>query len=123
MLIALLFIYAHYVCDFICQTNAMALGKSKSNFWLTMHVITYMAAFILPASMIFWMFAPGVSFAVVCYWVALNGCLHWITDYYTSRWSSSYFSVLDYHNGFNVVGLDQCIHYTCLLLTAAYLIG
>lgn len=133
MITALLLIYAHYVADFICQTHAMAIGKSKSNLWLSLHVITYMAAIFFPAALIFWSaglfhtaglaLVSTVTWSMIIYWVLINGALHWVTDYFTSRWSSKYFSVQDYHNGFNVVGLDQCIHYTCLLLTAKMVIG
>lgn len=131
-LACLMLIYAHYVADFICQSHNMATGKSTSNWWLSLHVITYMIVMLIPCSMIFFFY--GITFSglayvsivnwqMILYYVLINGALHWATDYYTSRWSRSYFQVQDYHNGFNVVGLDQCIHYTCLILTAKLVIG
>ncbi len=42
---------------------------------------------------------------------------HWITDYFTSRWTSKLYAKGDIHNFFVVVGLDQFIHYTTLLGT------
>lgn len=125
-------IYAHYVADFICQSDGMAKGKSISNTWLTLHVVTYVAVMAIPVSMIFFFFGihgigltyvSTVSWQMVLYWLILNGALHWITDYYTSRWSRSYFQIHDHHNGFAVIGFDQCIHYTCLLLTAKLVVG
>lgn len=33
----------HFVADFIFQTDKQATSKSSSNYWLTMHAISYSA--------------------------------------------------------------------------------
>jgi hypothetical protein len=39
MLIGLIWI--HWFADFFCQTDKMAINKSKSIYWLTIHVFVY----------------------------------------------------------------------------------
>lgn len=98
----LILIWLHFVCDFILQTDQMAKQKSTSNKWLTSHVIAYTIPFML----------IGVKFAVV------NGILHFITDYISSRISSKMWSKGEVHWFFVVIGADQAIHISTLLLTA-----
>jgi len=47
---------------------------------------------------------------------------HWFTDLFTSRWTSKLWEKKDVHNFFVVIGLDQLIHATTLLITYNYLI-
>jgi hypothetical protein len=49
--------------------------------------------------------------------VVINGVLHFITDFYTSRLTSYFWSIGDRHNFFVVVGLDQLIHCFCIIIT------
>jgi hypothetical protein len=117
----------HFIGDFPLQNDWMALGKSKSWKPLLTHVLVYSACF-LPF---------GLAFA------SLTFLLHLITDFYTSRLTSSlwfidlvdisasnfkhkYFANVDSnkrHNFFVAIGLDQLIHVWCLALTYAYLFG
>ena len=95
----------HYIADFWAQTHWQATNKSKSNYALSRHVFVY-SLFLLP-----W----GLGFAL------LNGVLHIVTDYFTSRISSKYFQKGDYKKGFATVGLDQLIHSYCLIITLYYI--
>jgi ABC-type spermidine/putrescine transport system permease subunit II len=103
---------AHWIGDFICQTHWQASNKSKNNNALARHVASYtaviaaMAALILPISIGAW-----------CAFVALNGVLHFGTDYVTSRWTSALWAKQDWHNFFVVIGLDQLIHFVTLATT------
>jgi uncharacterized protein DUF3307 len=113
--VALLFLMLiHWLADFVLQTDEMAKGKSKSNYWLSYHVGVYTLIMAGAASCLI------PTFGLWTAWVAFNGVAHWVTDYFTSRWSSQYFTVGDYHNGFVVVGLDQWIHLTCIALSSMY---
>lgn len=104
--------FVHWFADFVCQTHKMAINKSVSNYWLTMHVASY-SIIMTGASMLAFGPIKGAFFGLVTF------ISHWITDYYTSRMSSKYFKVSDYHNGWVVVGADQWIHLACLM--ASYL--
>lgn len=114
-------ICAHWWGDWRLQTGWMALEKSKHWKPLTAHVAV-VTLLLLP-----W----GWKFAL------LNGVLHWLTDFFTSRYTSKMWFVkverampcngehwcsLKFDNYkrsefFSMIGLDQVIHYTCYALT------
>jgi hypothetical protein len=117
-------LFLHFIADFICQTDKMALGKSKSFTILFDHVFTY--SFV----MLF-----GVYFAL---WVVLNNekldwwyctsfftitfITHYFTDALTSR-ANAYLYDKSRHWFFVMIGFDQFIHTTTLLLTFQLLFG
>lgn len=119
------FLIAHFVGDFLFQTDWMALNKSKRFDALTIHVAIYSLCF-LP-----W----GLKFFF------LTLLTHWITDFYTSRLTSRLWffdmkplSVMPYckvcadydfavrmngkrHWFFVAIGADQLVHYLTLWAT------
>lgn len=97
----LLVIWIHFVADFIFQTDKMALNKSTSNKWLLSHVSVY----TIPLLWFGWKFA------------LINGAAHFATDFCTSRWTSALWKKQKRHEFFIVIGLDQAIHMTTLILT------
>ena len=99
--------WVHWFADFIVQTNWMAKGKSSSNFALTLHVMSY-AMFLIPF---------GLLFSVV------NFFAHWVTDYYTSRWTTRLWKAEKRHRFFIVIGLDQALHLTVLVLSYYWIGG
>ena len=122
-IITLLVVIAiHFFADFVCQTHNMAINKSKSNYWLTLHVLTY--TFVTWLAWLFCFFQPSMDYKSYDY-VSFSVFIfttHWITDYITSRISSKYFGKGDYHNGFVVVGFDQVLHYIQLFFAYYYFI-
>ena len=106
----------HYLADFVLQTPEQSEKKSTSLKFLTYHVLTYSAvwfaaAFILVPDPIRAAGFAGITFAT-----------HWIIDFSTSRIGKVFWDKKDYHNGFNVVGADQILHYVQLYWTI-YLIN
>jgi hypothetical protein len=124
---------AHFIGDFLLQSDWMALNKSKDNWALFCHCTLYSLVF-----------APfGLAFMVANFW------LHFITDYITSRitsklWfmnmnyaerilpmSNDYSSVFDNvvftpwkrHWFFVAIGADQLVHFVTLVLTYKLLAG
>lgn len=127
--IALLLIVIHFVGDFFFQTDKMAINKSKSNYWLTVHVSVYsLVLFFLSTIFIH-------DYSALLYFVMANFMLHWITDFFTSRLTSHlYQKSQEYphekfifnswrHWFFTAIGADQVIHYTCLFLTYKYIVN
>jgi len=110
----------HLFADFMCQTHEMAVGKSKSNYWLSLHVAVYTLITFLGWHFCLMQPAFNYFFINYLYFTTFIFSTHWITDYITSRISSKYFGKGDYHNGFVVVGIDQVLH-NIQLLTAYYL--
>lgn len=113
--IALLML-CHFIADFILQTDKMAIGKSTSMKWLTIHVVTYM----VPFSILMIFFAPSV-YAYTAF-IVVNFILHWITDYITSRVGSYFYQNDQRGMFFKTIGFDQYIHIICLTGTFIYFI-
>lgn len=121
-------ILIHWVSDFVLQSHWMATNKSKSNRALGLHVATYtasmgvltvLAMLVQPIWLIFFL---GKGFSVFLVWLLVNGVLHFMTDYVTSRATSHLWAKGRTHDFFVVVGLDQVIHYACLFYTMAWLL-
>ena len=101
----LLIVWFHFLSDFILQSDKMAINKSSSNKWLSIHVAVYSIPFVY----------FGLKYA------AINYVLHWITDYFSSRATTVLWKKGERHWFFVVIGFDQAIHMTCLFLTYWYL--
>jgi hypothetical protein len=90
----------------LCQTDWMAVNKSKRWDALTLHVSIYSLGFIWLG----WQFA-AITFAT-----------HFVTDALTSRATRRlYYPVFHRHWFFAMIGLDQLIHYVTLAATYNYL--
>ena len=94
--------FIHWFADFFAQSHWMASNKSKSNKALALHILAYTSILTL---------AFGPIYGVV------NGLLHWVTDYFTSRATSKLHAKGDIHNFFVVIGADQFLHMAALFLT------
>jgi hypothetical protein len=103
---ALIVVWLHFLADFLLQTDKMALNKSKSIKWLSIHCSVY----VLPFLWFGWKYALA------------NGLMHWATDFVTSRLTSKAWASGKRKIFFQIIGADQAIHLTCLLLTLKYLI-
>jgi hypothetical protein len=103
----LLLFWVHTLADFALQTDSMAINKSKSNKWLALHVSTYSVC-LLPF---------GGWFALV------NFAAHFCTDYVTSRMTSKLWQAGERHWFFVVIGIDQALHLTALVLTYVWIGG
>lgn len=104
-----LLLVVHWVADFVMQTHWQASNKSKRMDALVRHVGTYTAVLTVASVALFGI--DGLPFA------AVNGGLHFATDYVTSRASSKLWAKQDWHNFFVVIGLDQLIHQLTLAAT------
>lgn len=118
IIIALLF--THFIADFICQTDWMAINKSKNFAALFAHVMVYMAAFQVGTALIYWSGLTNSANFVVFY-AGLNGLFHLGTDYITSRINARLWADKKVHWFFVGVGADQFIHAVTLILTFVYL--
>jgi hypothetical protein len=100
----------HWVGDFVLQTNFQASNKNKRLDALSLHAATYTATLFVVAVILFgWMLA--ITFA------AVNGALHFATDYITSRATSKLWAEQNWHRFFVMIGFDQLIHQATLATT------
>jgi len=112
----------HWFADFVLQTHHMSTRKSTSNYYLTMHVTIYSFVTIFLWSLLFPFTELTVSFNGFLLSLVSIFVMHWITDYFTSRWTSRLYKEERFHDFFVVIGFDQVLHYTQLLLTFNYLL-
>lgn len=98
-------LFLHWFGDFVCQTDQMALGKSKSNWWLSAHVGVYSLMLLL------------LSWRVAL----LNGAAHWLIDYVTSRVNARLWAAQQRHWFFVCIGFDQFLHVSILLWSITWL--
>ena len=110
-IVAILLVWAHFIGDFILQSDYHAINKSKSNWVLLQHVFWYSVPFaflslIVPLSLTF---------------ILLNFVLHAIVDYVSSRITSYLWKNDKRHWFFVTIGADQSLHFTCLFLSYYYL--
>jgi hypothetical protein len=110
-LIALLAI--HWLADFVLQSQWMSVNKSKRLDALVSHVATYTATLFVGSALVF-----GVhEIPQLALFVAVNGILHFFTDFLTSRITSRLWQQQREHLFFVAVGFDQLIHQITLVAT------
>lgn len=123
----------HWVADFIVQGHKDAEDKWKDKKKLTNHVFTYtitltfgmwLACGIIKVIPLGHEVATPISVLVifVLVWALLNGVLHWVTDYITSKQvhrlkEEAPFKQTKYKDMMILIGLDQLIHTTTLLIS------
>lgn len=108
-------IVAHWLGDFVFQTNWMAMNKGK--YWtpLLAHVLVYtLIVFLVTVGVgLSW----EISIISLLLWIGANSFLHFWTDAITARFSS-----LAKDNGSTrifwvIIGADQAVHQLTLILT------
>ena len=97
--------WLHFIADFALQTDKIAVAKSRDLKALCLHCGIYS----IPLLFFGWRFA------------FLNGLLHFIVDFVTSKITRYYWSNKNRHWFFMTIGCDQAIHITTLILTLVLL--
>jgi len=119
--IALSVLFAlHFVGDFICQSDRMAKGKSTNWLILLEHVLVYCIVVFSGFLLFKHIFYP--SLPDLTWFMVVNGLAHFITDFFTSRWTTKLYLQDKRHWFFVVIGLDQLIHILTLVWTYKLLV-
>lgn len=107
----ILLLFAHWIGDYLFQTNEMATSKGRSFYWLNVHVAVYTLPILASALMLF-------PWDIALYFALLNALFHWITDFVTTRLAYRYQS--NPRLFYPIIGFDQFTHGACLLGTLLY---
>lgn len=117
MLNVILILIIHFISDFLCQSREMANKKSKSLYWLSIHVCTYSLVTSL-LWVLFFVISKNLNIGVVMGQILIITFItHWVTDLITSKLTTYYYSKNNHFAFFGVIGFDQLIHTITLLLT------
>lgn len=99
-------IWVHFIADFLFQSQKMSMNKYNNVKWLSFHVVVYTLPFII----------FGWKFAII------NGIIHFLVDFFTSKGTHYLYEKNEYHWFFCLIGFDQAIHITTLILTYIILV-
>jgi hypothetical protein len=102
----IILVWLHFLADFVLQSDKIATQKSSSLSALGIHSALYGMIFIV----------AGFQYAL------LNGVLHGIVDFFSSRIAKKFYQEGDRHSFFVTIGADQAIHMTCLILTYFWMV-
>lgn len=105
----------HFIADFIFQTNKMAINKSRSIKWLSIHAGVY--TFVIYIGLILGNIIGWIPDINLLLYAVVNGLLHWIIDFCTSKLNAYLYKKELRHWFFVGIGLDQFIHSLCLIKT------
>lgn len=111
MEIALSLLVAHFVGDFLLQSDRMAVDKSRSWSALSDHCVVY--------SLIVGTYL-GTLYGGIIWYLAVFAP-HFVTDAITSRINARLWQANRRHAFFCMIGLDQLLHYAQLILTVRLL--
>ncbi len=120
---AVFILIAHFIADFVFQSDNMAIKKSYNIQALLLHIFVYTTTFFIMFSLygvilnIFTIFTVSIE-----HWIQIgigisivNGILHYITDYCTSRIGKHYWEKEQRRNFFLTIGIDQLLHTSLLI--------
>ena len=113
----------HFIGDFIFQPYWMKIKKSRQSSTMLLHILLYTSVLTVGLS-IFYSNAIAISYAV------LNGAIHFLVDYASSRVISSssrelivregpepLYERVDMHVPILFLGADQLLHHVSLIVT------
>lgn len=120
----------HWIADFVFQSRWMANNKSTSLLALTIHVAVYTAVLgIGVACLALWVIGtttPAIIIAALQFagaFAVINGVLHWVTDFITSKITAALYKEGMFYEFFVVVGFDQLLHAATLVLSYFWLLS
>lgn len=105
---------AHFVGDFILQSDWMAIHKSKRWDALAFHVLAYGGVLAVVVVVV-----PGDS-PQALWFLAANMAAHFVQDAITSRINARLWMADQRHWFFVGIGADQLLHYVTLFVTAGW---
>jgi uncharacterized membrane protein len=107
--------FCHWLFDFACQNDKMAINKSTSFKWLGIHCLVY--------SLWGFFLFPYLGTALTLFFVGYLFVTHFMIDGVTSRLTSYLWKKGDRHNFFVVIGFDQFLHYVTIFALLNTLLG
>ena len=124
LFIVLYLSFAHWLADFVLQTDQQAKNKSKDNIALLSHTATYTAIMFVAMQILqtYNYFGAQFWYASILF-TFIQFFSHTLIDYITSRINSNLWSKGDVHNFFVSIGFDQFMHIAILFISFNLIYG
>lgn len=114
-------LFAHYIADFLFQTNWMAKGKSSSLLKLSVHIGTYtLVLFVCCLFLI--LIRHNIAIGDLFAFAIISGLFHFAIDFFTSKITSYQYKhnmmgsdTVPNFGFFSTIGADQLLHSLCLI--------
>jgi hypothetical protein len=119
--------FAHWIADFVVQSNQEAINKSSSMYWLLHHTFRYSMVLgtLMGLGSLYGLIGslggPLGPIMFIAINFLINFLAHTVTDFFTSRLGKYYWQKEERHNFFIVIGFDQFLHAVVLVLSYAIL--
>lgn len=113
----LVILVAHFVADFVCQSDWMAVNKSTSWSALSVHVGVYGLVLLGITVPVLAQYTTGTHLLL---WGVTNVLCHFVQDAVTSRVNAILWKEGERHWFFVGIGADQLLHYVTMFVTAGW---
>lgn len=114
-------LFAHYIADFLFQTNWMAKGKSSSLLKLSVHIGTYTLVLFVCCFFLV-LIRPEITMSMIAAFAIISGLFHFAVDFFTSKITSYQHKnnmmgsdTVPNFGFFSTIGADQLLHSLCLI--------
>lgn len=111
--IIIYYLFAHWVGDFVLQTDEQAKKKSSDIKYLLKHTLTY-SLIITFFTYLLIGYLPNSHWYTPLIFGFIQFISHTIIDYVTSRLNKKLWELKETHDFFVSIGFDQFIHYIIL---------
>lgn len=114
-------LFAHYIADFLFQTNWMAKGKSSSLLKLSVHIGTYTLVLFVCCFFLV-LIRHNITIGEIAAFAIISGLFHFAVDFFTSKITSYQYKnnmmgsdTVPNFGFFSTIGADQLLHSLCLI--------
>jgi hypothetical protein len=115
-------LWLNYLTDYMLQTKKMSENKHNSVLWLLAHVSSFTLALGILVS-VYNIFANAFTWGNLVLLILLNGLTHFIIDYISSKITAYYYKNNKLKQFIRVIGGDQTLHVTIIVLLTYYFIN
>lgn len=117
----LIFLFvAHFVGDYLLQSDEIAKKKSKCFKSLFIHISFIFISFFVINLIYLKIFGGYNSYLDFIKIPLLNSVIHLVIDFFTSKWASKLYSK-NVHYYYVILGFDQLLHYLTVLLLIKFI--
>lgn len=121
MISIIVIIWLNYITDYLFQSQSMSENKHHSLFWLLAHVADFTIAFGV-AVLVFNGMTHYFNWGNLVILILINGVSHLIIDFFTSKITAYYYKKRKIGTFLRVIGADQTLHVTILVILTFFLI-